>query len=799
MWFRTLFASRPRHSARALARQARRDAVRGRSAQPQLRVEAFEDRLVPSHADPFCPRQVSFEIPGTVGVQVTATENAGSLDFTVDVLDSSALTGDLRGLFFHYDESKLGALQVTGGDGLITGVRIAANDVINLGNGNNLNGAAAPFDVGIAFGTQGIGQGDDLSGPVHFTLTSATHELTTDDFAYLQFGARVTSIGDPAVPSQRTNSEKIVAAAPAAPKAHDDVVTIFEDGANGLDDPRTSPTAVLFNVLGNDVADGPLSVISFHNGPSHGTVTIAPNGDVLYTPDKDYAGTDSFEYCVSDRPGSQDSATVNIVIAAVADVPDVAVQVSAGATVHEINLRVTAAVTDLDGSEYIDRFEFAGLPAGVTVVGAPGGLYDVPGTPGTVAGDFTVVLQPGQSYDFDLLVKAVAKEVSNGDEEVATKTIDVVLEQRTIRGVLNFVTQDQSIWNPGGAISVDDERFLGINEGFNESISFGPLSAQAGASLKTGFQSDLYFDGGSIDAYLSYDVTITTTYNKTTDVLAIDPDAAMATGGSFQTTGPEGSYKLDFVFNYFIGASVELDAVVDTITIYGAEIGDSNTETLVDINSTQTFDIPLPYGLEGTVRWPDVDTVSGPGVGTLTSTGASNDFLHLNLDVDQALADIFLGGVNPFEIPFDVLFAEGTVHLIDLDLFGGLSFVQSFTLQAPNLEGQIVLENGEVRPFGDIVLTNASSYNVNGSGGIEFRLVLSPDATLQNDIDLGINLGYNFDLLRVTGTYDIEIDSGPINFAVLDEGGSLQVETIHLYNSSPFDLYFPTQDFTFAV
>ena len=31
-------------------------------------------------ADPFCPRQVSFTIQGTVPVQVTATENGGNID-----------------------------------------------------------------------------------------------------------------------------------------------------------------------------------------------------------------------------------------------------------------------------------------------------------------------------------------------------------------------------------------------------------------------------------------------------------------------------------------------------------------------------------------------------------------------------------------------------------------------------------------------------------------------------------------------------------------------------------------------
>ena len=37
--------------------------------------------------DEFCPRQISFTIPGKVGVQVTATETSdGSIDFVVDVI-----------------------------------------------------------------------------------------------------------------------------------------------------------------------------------------------------------------------------------------------------------------------------------------------------------------------------------------------------------------------------------------------------------------------------------------------------------------------------------------------------------------------------------------------------------------------------------------------------------------------------------------------------------------------------------------------------------------------------------------
>ena len=218
----------------------------------------------------FCPRSVSFTIPGVPGVQVTAVEDNGAIDFTVDVVNSSAITGDLRGLFFQFNESKLSALQIINTDGLITGSRIAANSVIDLGNGDNMNGAASPFDVGINFGKQGIGHGDDISFPVRFTLTDNAHDLTLDDFAHLQFGARVTSTGAPS--GSREGSEKIVTLAPAAPDAKDDAATTHED------------TAIKIFPLANDISpDGrPLVITEFHQDPgSHGTVTITDNGQSI--------------------------------------------------------------------------------------------------------------------------------------------------------------------------------------------------------------------------------------------------------------------------------------------------------------------------------------------------------------------------------------------------------------------------------------------------------------------------------------------------------------------------------------
>src|SRR5215471_12197299 len=220
-------------------------------------------------ADEFCPRTISFTIPGggpgNPGVQVTAVEHqengvkTGTIDFTVDVLGDA----DLRGLFFQFNEAHLNGLTVTGGDGLITKTVIQANSVINLGQGAEMNGAASPFDVGIRWGTPGPNP-DDINFPVHFTLSNAANNLTLDDIAHQEFGARLVAVGG--------QDAKITTIAPAAPDAHDDAFNIFEDGANGLGDPSHVPVGQLFEVIKNSDtdADNDTLIITDTHGAQHG-------------------------------------------------------------------------------------------------------------------------------------------------------------------------------------------------------------------------------------------------------------------------------------------------------------------------------------------------------------------------------------------------------------------------------------------------------------------------------------------------------------------------------------------------
>ena len=119
------------------------------------------------------------------------------------------------------------------------------------------------------------------------------------------------------------------------PQANSDSATTDQD------------TAVVISALANDTdAENDTLSITSTTDPSHGSVSISEDNQILYTPEADYTGTDSFDYTISDGNGGTDTATVNVTIEEVEDDntyfcyseefyllnnPDVAAAVSSGA------------------------------------------------------------------------------------------------------------------------------------------------------------------------------------------------------------------------------------------------------------------------------------------------------------------------------------------------------------------------------------------------------------------------------------------------------------------------------------
>src|SRR6056297_2256103 len=260
---------------------------------------------------------ISFSIFGDVNTVVTVTGTDGTLLFQVSVEEGSDGIGDLGGIFFDLaDDSIKDSLSLSATENVTGDGTFEKDDVLNLGGGVNINGEVKKpdaFDIGIKFGTPGIGKDDVRSAEV--TLEHDSMDLTLDLIAFMRFGTRYTSVGDE--DGSRDDSSKNVGIAipdNSAPTAVDDTYTTDED---------TALTVAAPGVLGNDSdPDGDTLTATLNTGPSNGTVVQNADGSFTYTPDPDYNGPDSFTYDISDGNGGTDTATVNITVNLVNDDPN---------------------------------------------------------------------------------------------------------------------------------------------------------------------------------------------------------------------------------------------------------------------------------------------------------------------------------------------------------------------------------------------------------------------------------------------------------------------------------------------
>ncbi|MDA0739643.1 MAG: Ig-like domain-containing protein, partial [Nitrospirae bacterium] len=158
-------------------------------------------------------------------------------------------------------------------------------------------GALNPASVTVTSGpTSGSTSVDSGSGEITYVPNAGF--FGTDSFGYTVMDAQGLESNEATVTVTVTMNE--------APVANDDSVTTEEN------------VGVVIAVLANDTDDGGLNASSVvvQNGPSHGMATADPGtGDITYTPNLGFSGSDSFTYMVEDTQGALSNVaivTVNV-------------------------------------------------------------------------------------------------------------------------------------------------------------------------------------------------------------------------------------------------------------------------------------------------------------------------------------------------------------------------------------------------------------------------------------------------------------------------------------------------------
>jgi VCBS repeat-containing protein len=146
------------------------------------------------------------------------------------------------------------------------------------------------------------------------------------------------------------------------PVASDDAFAVDEDGVLSVSAP-----GVLAN--DSDAENDPLTAVLV-SGTSNGTLTLNPDGSFVYTPDTDFAGSDSFTYLANDGFGDSNLATVTITVHPLNDAPIIGSTPPVDATENQL-YSYDADAQDPDAGDTVTYFLDV-APAGMTIDPATG-------------------------------------------------------------------------------------------------------------------------------------------------------------------------------------------------------------------------------------------------------------------------------------------------------------------------------------------------------------------------------------------------------------------------------------------
>ena len=166
-------------------------------------------------------------------------------------------------------------------------------------------------------------------------------------------------------------------------------------------------------------ADGDMLAFTITNMPANGTAAVDATGQVTYTPDADFNGSDSFTVVANDGTVNSNAATVSVTVNAVNDAPffiaptpeqDAVIEVTAGDM-----LTITLAAEDVDGDTL--TFGASSTLAGLSVDSATGVITAT--TSAQNVGDVMVMAEvtDGEASDTrGFVIRVVANDLDSDED-----------------------------------------------------------------------------------------------------------------------------------------------------------------------------------------------------------------------------------------------------------------------------------------------------------------------------------------------------------------------------------------------
>ena len=610
-------------------------------------------------------------------------------------------------------------------------------------------------------------------------------------------------------------------------------VNSVNDAPVAVDDTASTQeeSAVAIAVVNNDTdSDGTIDTTSVLvvQAPQHGTTSVSSaTGEITYTPETNFVGSDSLQYTVNDNGGqSSNNATVRITVTDINDAP-VAIADSAS-TLEEtaVEIDVAANDTDIDGTvistsvviatpaangttvvdgttgrvTYTPELNFVGIDSFTYTVDDEDGATSLPGTVSVTVTDVNdpPVAVPDSSFTNEEMPVDVNVAANDTDIDGTIDPTSVVITTGPANGsavvsgtpgiisytpAINFVGFDSlkyAIRDNDNALSSDAFVVIAVGD-----INDVPVAHDDSVTTpeEASVNIDVISNDTDIDGVVD-PTTVTVVKSPRNGVTSVHP----LTGVVIYTPNMDfvGSDTLDYIVRDNDGDPSNQASVFITVT--------NVNDAPVAVDDTANTDAGFPVEIDVSANDFDVDgnvvissILSGPGTeggtsvnpvtGKITYTSGpdffgTDSFIYLISDNDGAISNLgtvtVFVNARPVAANDSVLTNEGTA--VDIDILGNDTDADG-SLQPATVKIATVPTDGSTAID---TTTGAITYTPNGgfSGMDSFTYTVKDDAGGESD----------------AATVKIDVNDTPVagnDIANTDEGASVAI--VVLVNDSDSD------------